>query len=137
MSSLPFGEKPIYPMPRDFQPRRWQLECLDDFIAKLQAHKDGQFTFLVSAGVASGKTKLAALVAMLLLSRHRVDRIVYVCLNTSIQKDVIRTFKEFKIPLVQWHNQKHVHGEPVDFDGAVMTYQSFIRNPELQRRLCH
>lgn len=130
--------------PEHLKIRDWQNESLATFITKLKAHvalnPHAQLRALLSAGVGSGKTYAAAQIASYLLNRGLVQRMVYVCPNRAIKRNVRRRFKEFGINLVDWSNQRHGHldclGEPATAEGAVITYQALASRPEYQRALC-
>jgi superfamily II DNA or RNA helicase len=135
MTSLPFTDRFIFRPPQNLKPRVWHTECLAEFRARVQSPPVGQLTFLVSAGVGSGKTYLAALIAAEALNTGLVRRVVYVCPNRAIKRAVRQTFSAFDIFLTDWSNRRHAQdGEGVFSQGAILTYQSLARRPEVQAR---
>jgi superfamily II DNA or RNA helicase len=136
MSRLPFLDRfPFHP-PQDFTPRRWQVECKDDFRKACHEKKEGQLTFFVHAATGAGKLKLAAMLAAEALNSGLVRRVLYVCPNRVIRAQAIRTFRTFGIYLVEWLNAKHAsEGEPCGTQGGALTYQTLARAPAAQARL--
>jgi superfamily II DNA or RNA helicase len=135
MTALPFTDRFLYTPPADTPPRRWQIGCLRRFREHYASRLPGQFTFLVSAGVGSGKTYLAALLAAEVLNAGWARRVVYVCPNRAIKRAVRETFNRFNICLAEWSNRRHAaEGEGAFTQGAVLTYQCLARRPELHAR---
>lgn len=124
--------------PSGFEPRDWQSTNLEMFSAWLKSRlvdPNDPMSYLVVAGVGSGKTIGAALMGAYLLNNGTVHRIVYVAPNKTIIRSVKKAFSRFGIDLVEWSNQIHKSGEPRSFHGNITTYQSVVRQPELQRAL--
>jgi superfamily II DNA or RNA helicase len=137
VSQLPYNTSFTYAAPKDFRPREWQNEALDVFLSKVYGSARPQpVTFLVDAGVGSGKTSFFALAAANLLNSGRVRRVMYLCPNEIIRSSVIATFDKFNIKLIDWSNRRDRLGEPVGCQGAVTTYQSLAANPHIYRQPC-
>jgi superfamily II DNA or RNA helicase len=124
--------------PLDFVERKWQLANLLEFRKWIKERIldpiDPQ-CFLTVAGVGSGKTSAAAMMAADLLNSGEVQRIVYVSPNVRINEGVKKAFADWGIDLEIWSNRKHSTGEGSLAHGAIITYQSVARQPGLQRAL--
>lgn len=128
--------KETYDLPSNWKTRGWQEQCLASFRKRHRLAKLAYFTYLISAGVGSGKTIMSALIAAYLLNKGDIDRIVYVCPTRVIRKEVIRVFAELNIEIVKWNSRRHRDGEPPGCNGVVLTYGKLIYDHELMGKLC-
>jgi superfamily II DNA or RNA helicase len=126
-----------YDLPSNWKTRGWQESCLAAFRKRHRLAKLSYFTFLISAGVGSGKTIMSALIAAYLLNKGDIDRIVYVCPTRVIRKEVIKVYADLNIALVKWNSKKHRDGEPPGCNGVILTYSKLIHDHELMGQLCN
>lgn len=130
--------------PEGFTPRSWQLACHERFSEMFADHvtsdRRSSFHYMVHAGVGSGKTTAAAMMAAHALNTGRVRRVVYVCPNEVIRDSVIREFRRFGIDLWRWSNRgrggEKSQGEPVSRQGAIILYQSLANSAAQHASLC-
>lgn len=125
-----------YDLPSNWKTRRWQDLCLADFRKKHRLAHGSYFTYLVSAGVGSGKTLLSGLISAYLLNKGDIDRVIYVCPNRAIRRRVIEDFRRLNIHLATGDRAKHRDGESSHLNGMVLTYSALIRHAEAQGKLC-
>ncbi len=127
-----------YDLPSDWKTRRWQSECETAFRKKYRLNRERYFTFLISAGVGSGKTIVSALIASFLLNRGAITRIIYVCPNLAIRRRVVEEFQQVNIHLDPWKRPKDASAIklPVGSNGIVVTYQALMNEPEMYAKLC-
>lgn len=127
-----------FSLPLDFAPRPWQADNLIEFAQWIGTRKidpDDPRCFLAVAGVGSGKTIAAAMMAVHALNSGIANRIVYVAPNRTIMRAVRSTFAKFGIDLDEWKNSRHPGGEDQLYHGVIATYATVARQPELQRRI--
>lgn len=128
--------KETYDLPSNWKARGWQDLCMIEFRKRHRLAKDSYFSFLVSAGVGSGKTILSALATAYLLNKGSIDRIVYVCPNRTIRTEVIKVYRHLNIELVKWDERAHRDGEPDYANGVILTYTKLMLDYKLMGRLC-
>lgn len=124
-----------------FEAREWQGECLEKYLAHLDAFREAfgeltQHRFCIYAGTGSGKTKMAGMLASHLLNVKFVDQVVVVCPNRSIRRKTHKDLLQyFGIDLSVFHATRHRDGIPRTKQGYILTYSHLISDPTLHRRI--
>ena len=143
-SSNIFGKLPaeVAGYTDEFEKRVWQIQAAYKLRAKRKAANGGYFSFLLCAGVGSGKTKWAAIVASEMFN-HRpngrpfVEGMVYVVPSLSLCQAAIDEFKRANIHLTAWDRSRCAGPGCLD-DGFVITYQALMgrKNRDAIAALC-
>ncbi len=135
----------VYQPTNGFEPREWQLECLNAYqnsIANWKSCAVGngnheQHRFCIYAGTGSGKTKAAGLLVAHAFNVRHIRQVVIVVPNKSIMRKTIADFKEFfRIHLVRFQPTEHADGISRKLEGYILTYAHLMQDPAHHQRIC-